>query len=650
MKLVLVESPTKARTLNRFLKKGFEVSASMGHVRDLPKSKLGVDVENNFEPKFVISRGKKKVITKLKKLAEEAEEIVLATDPDREGEAIAYHLKVLLKDKEENFRRITFHEITKSAVDHALEEPGEINMQLVDAQKARRILDRLVGYKLSPLLWKKVRRGLSAGRVQTPAVRLIVEKEREIEAFDPEEYWKIYVDLTRKNNEGIQVLLKKKNGETIEIENEEQSKSVCNDLKNSDYRVKKVKKKKISISPRPPFITSTLQRTASIYYHWSGKKTMHFAQRLYENGLITYHRTDSYNLSKGAVFKCREFIEKEYGDKYLPKKPRFYKTKSKMAQEAHEAIRVTDVSIKPDDTDLKGAAKKLYELISKRFVACQMSDRIVERTTIEVEAKKKDKPEYLLRTKGRIEKFPGWRRVFGNKKDKKDLLPEVEEGEDLNLQKINPEQKFTQPPPRYSEASLIKELEDKGIGRPSTYAPIISTIQDRHYVEKLEGKFKPTPVGETVNDFLLKYFPKIFDYDFTARMEDDLDKVAEGEEDWTELMSQVWEPLAEKLETVEEEAERQKIKTEKIGKKCPKCDKGEQVIRVGKYGKFLSCSRFPDCKWSAPYVQKVEGAECPECGGDVVIKKTRKGKRFYGCSNYPNCEWATWKKPKVEEE
>lgn len=647
MKLVLVESPTKARTLNRFLKDEYQIEASMGHIRDLPKSKLGVDTEKGFKPHYVIPASKRKVVSKLKKLSQDADKVILATDLDREGEAIAYHLKVLLDVKKSDYQRITFHEITKAAISKALKKPGGINTQLVESQQARRILDRLVGYKLSPLLWKKVRTGLSAGRVQTPAVRLIVDKEREIEKFKPEEYWKIYAILTRKKGEEFSSLLIKKDDKNLKIKNEKQTKNICNILEKCKYRVKDVKKKKITISPRPPFITSSLQRVASIYYHWTSKKTMHFAQRLYEKGLITYHRTDSYNLNKAAVMKCRDYIQNEYGDKYLPEKPRFYKTKSKLAQEAHEAIRVTDISITPKKLKLEGAGKKLYELIFKRFVGCQMADRVVERTTIEVEAKDEGK-KYLFRTKGRIEKFPGWRKVYGNKKKEKDQLPELEKDEDLDLKKLDPQQKFTQPPDRYTESTLIKELEDKGIGRPSTYASIISTIQDRQYVEKDEGRFKPTPVGVTVTDFLLKYFPKTFEYEFTAKMEDDLDKVAQGEEDWTELLADFYVPFEEKLEKATENAKRQKIEAEKIGKKCPKCKKGEQVIRVGKYGKFLSCSRFPECKWTAPYVEKLEGFKCPDCGGDVVIKRTRKGKKFYGCSNYPDCDWATWKKPQKE--
>ncbi len=651
MKLVLVESPTKARTLTRFLKDKYQIEASMGHIRDLPKSKLGVDVEDKFEPHYVVPSSKKKVVGKLRKISKDADEIILATDLDREGEAIAYHLRYLLKNgkagknNKKEFKRITFHEITKEAIEKALKAPGKINMELVDSQQARRVLDRLVGYKLSPLLWKKVRTGLSAGRVQTPAVRLIVDKEREIEAFDPEEYWKIYAILAPKKDKEFTGLLIKKDEETLKIKNEKQAKKHCDILDKSKYRVKDVRKKKITISPRPPFITSSLQRVASIYYHWTSKKTMHFAQRLYEKGLITYHRTDSYNLNKKAVVSCRKYIKDKYGDKYVPEKPRFYKTKSKLAQEAHEAIRVTDMTITPEKLKLKGAEKKLYELIFKRFVGCQMSDRIVERTTIDVEAKDNGNA-FLFRTKGRIEKFPGWRKVYGNKKEEKDELPEVKKDEKLDLKKLDPQQKFTSPPPRYTESTLIKELEDKGIGRPSTYASIISTIQNRRYVEKEEGRFKPTPVGTTVTDFLLKYFPKIFAYQFTAKMEDDLDKVAEGKENWTELMEDFYEPFEKNLEKALEKAERQKIEAEKIGKKCPKCEKGEQVIRVGKYGKFLSCSRFPDCKWTAAYVEKLEDFECPECGGDVVIKRTRKGKKFYGCSNYPKCEWASWKNPK----
>lgn len=618
--------------------------ASMGHVRDLPTKKLGVDIEHDFKPSYIIVPGKKKIIAQLKEEAAKAPEIILATDPDREGEAIAYHVAYLLKGKKPStISRITFHEITKQAIEQSLKDPGKINLRLVGSQQARRVLDRLVGYKLSPLLWRKVRRGLSAGRVQSPAVRLVVEREREIKDFVPKEYWRIEVELAK--SQKFLALLIKINDKKAEIKNKKQADKIVKDLKKAEYQVLKIKKEEVKKYPPPPFITSTLQRSASSVFGWSGKKTMREAQRLYEEGLITYHRTDSVNLAAQAIKQCRVYINSIFGKAYLPPVSRKYKTKSKLAQEAHEAIRVTSVKRQVSSKEKLGSdASRLYRLIFNRFVACQMKEQLLEKTTVDIEAER-----YLFRAIGEVEKFDGWRKLYQakikNDKTQK-TLPSLTEGEPLDLIRVIPQQKFTQPPDRYTEGMLIKALEDRGIGRPSTYAPIISTIQARQYVEKIEGRFQPTPVGETVNDFLVKYFNNVIDYDFTAEMEDDLDNIAKGEKKWVPVVREFYQPFAKQLDRVYKNAKREKIKTESIGKKCPKCKKGEQVIRVGRFGKFLSCSRFPDCDWKAPYIEKVEGIKCPECGGEVVIKKTKKGKRFYGCGNYPKCKWASWRKPR----
>ncbi len=651
MDLVIVESPTKARTLSRFLGSEYDIQATMGHVRDLPKSQLGVDVEHDFAPEYVVVEGKTKNIDGLKKASKTAAQVFLATDPDREGEAIAYHVAELLKLKKHT--RIVFHEITQGAIQEALKHSRDIDMDLVNAQQARRVLDRIVGYKLSPLLWRKVRIGLSAGRVQSVTVRLIVDKEREIEAFRSEEYWEIYCEVQSEKLKVQSFLVKliQINNEKAEIKNKEQADKVVGELEKANYRVQSVEKKEVTKSPSPPFTTSTMTQAAARLYYWSAKRTMSIAQRLYEEGLITYHRTDSTNLALEAVRNVRGFIEKEYGKEYLPEKPRFYKTTSKVAQEAHEAVRPTDVKVTSSTqqvTSLGNDGKKLYELIWKRFVACQMSNSVYDETTINVSAS----PAYTLQAKGQVMKFDGWRKVYGGPpagggKEVEPQLPDVEENESLQLLKIDPQQKFTQPPDRYTEATLIKTLEKLGIGRPSTYAPIISTIQTRAYVEKKEGKFYPTPVGVATNDFLVANFPDIVDYQFTARMEDDLDEVANGKIEWVPMMKEFWGPFEKKVETVGEKAKRVKIEVEETGEACPKCKEGKQVIRVGRFGKFLSCSRFPDCDWKEQYLEKI-GMKCPECKeGDVITRKTRKGRQFFGCSRYPACKFASWKKPQI---
>ncbi len=695
--LIIVESPTKARTLSRFLGKGYSVEATMGHIKDLPKSKLSVDVDHNFVPNYEVKEERIKEIKKIQDEAKKAKIIFLAPDPDREGEAIAEHVYEILctegkhKIAKEKIRRIVFHEITKEAVEKAIGTPGKVNKHLVDAQIARRVLDRLVGYKLSPILWKKIRRGLSAGRVQSVVVRLIVEKEREIEAFKADEYWEIFSKVQSSKSKvqsDFVVKLTKINDKKAEVRNGKTAKEIVSDLEKSDHKVSDVKKHEVKKSPYPPFKTSTMTQSAARFFHWSAKKTMSVAQKLYEEGLITYHRTDSVHLAESALKKVQTFIQKEYGDNYLPEKPRFYKTKSKVAQEAHEAVRPTDVNSKfstkggsssggqlPISNRYKKDAEKLYGLIWKRFVACQMESCVFDATRIDVIAQvgqardtsevaqrdssdsgKSREKAYLLRVSGSVMKFDGWRKVIPLAKDEEPELPQVEKDEALQLIKVLSEQKFTQPPARFNEASLIKMLEQLGIGRPSTYAPTISTIQYRNYVEKEEGRFKPTSIGLTVNDFLFKNFPDILDYDFTAEMEQDLDHIANGDKKWTDTMGKFYKSFEKKVESVEEKAKRVKIPVEKLGRKCPECKKGELVIRTGRFGKFISCSDFPECKHTEKLLNKI-GMKCPDCisasskpVGDIVIKTTRKRRKFFGCSNYPKCEYASWKDPRKEEE
>lgn len=650
MNLIIVESPTKAKTLGKFLGSEYSVEATAGHIKDLPKSKLGIDVENNFKPDFADILKKKDIIKKLKSEGKKAKIVYLATDPDREGEAIAQHVRDVLNSNSK-IKRITFHEITKEALEEALADPHEINGNLVDAQIARRVLDRLVGYKLSPLLWKKVRRGLSAGRVQSVAVRLIVEKEREIKAFKSEEYWEIFSEVegkTEEENDKFVAQLIKIEGKVVAVKNKVDADKILSGLEKAEYKILDVRKKEVSKNPYPPFTTSTMTQAAARIFGWSSKRTMSIAQKLYEEGLITYHRTDSFNLSKQAVDNARKFIEKEYGKNYLPVSPKFYKTTSKVAQEAHEAIRPTNINHQSVTDHQPQDENRLYKLIWSRFAACQMNPSLYDETVIDVEALP---GEYLLRASGQIMKFDGWRKVIPAKLDTDGMvkLPEVSKDEDLKLIKTWGDQKFTLPPARYNEASLIKTLEKLGIGRPSTYAPTISTIQIRNYVEKSEGKFFPTTVGEAVNDFLISNFPDVFEYKFTAGMEDDLDRVANGETKWTGVIADFFKPLEKKIGTVDKKAKRVKIETEKLGKKCPECKQGELVIRLGRFGKFISCSRFPDCKYTEKYLEKV-GVKCPECKvGDVIIKKTSKGRKFFGCSRYPECKYASWRSPKKEE-
>lgn len=659
MKLIIVESPTKARTLERFLGKEYQVLATMGHIRDLPKSKLGVDVENNFEPQYEIVSGQKKVVAKIQKAVKEAELVFLATDPDREGEAIAYHVLAsindhLLKISSASINRITFHEITKSAILAALEKSGQIDQDLVNAQTARRVLDRLVGYKLSPILWKKIRRGLSAGRVQSVAVRLIVEREREIDQFSSQPYWRITGEFVRDNQKFRAELVGQgdKKYRTREkmtlfagdytvtkttINTADQARKIINDLE-PPFLVDQVDKKTNRRHPYPPFTTSTMQQAAYRLLSFSSKRTMRAAQKLYEEGLITYHRTDSTSLAKEAIAGARKVIAQSFGQEFVPKKANFYKTKTRVAQEAHEAIRPTDFG--QSEANIDRDANRLYQLIWRRALSSQAADAQTE--TI---AAKINSGDYQFVARGKRVVFPGFTKILGSSQDE-EKLPDLSSGDNLELVKFLSEKLETTPPPRYSEASLIAVLEKEGIGRPSTYAPIISTIQGRNYVQKKEGRFLPTILGQVTNDFLTKYFPKIMDLPFTAKMEEGLDEVANGKEEWHKLIGDFYRPFIDQVGQVEEKAKRVKIPVEKTGQKCPECKDGELVIRTGRFGKFLSCSRFPDCKYTANYVEKVAGAVCPDCGGEVVIKRTKKGRHFYGCNNYPKCKWASWRKPK----
>ncbi len=646
MQLVIVESPTKAKTISKFLGKDYLVESSYGHVRDLPKSTLGIDLENNFEPKYIIPLKARKVVKTLKAALKKSDSVILATDQDREGEAIAWHLaQALGLDK---FKRIVFHEITKTAIERALTESRGLDSNMIDAQQARRVLDRLVGYKLSPFLWKKVARGLSAGRVQSVAVRLVVERENEIRAFKPEEYWNIFADLLKENTP-VEFSLAKIDGkslEKLEIKTKDQVDGIVVDLQKEKFIVESVEKREANKNPLPPFITSTLQQTAATRLGFSAKKTMVIAQHLYENGHITYMRTDSVNLSQEALMAAKSWLSKELGDKYVLPQPRVFKSASKLAQEAHEAIRPTHIEHTPDLIELSDEGeKKLYRLIWQRFVGSQMPQARVALTTVDVSAGK-----YSLRANGQQIVFDGFLRVWPQKFSEKEL-PDLAKGEGLDLKEVRPSQHFTEPPPRFTEASLIKILEEYGIGRPSTYAPTLSVIQTRNYVQKEQGKFKPTEVGELVNKVLTEHFPQIVDIDFTAKMEEQLDNVAHGKEKWQQLIGDFYIPFAKNLEekylVVQKET-----KDEMTDEKCEKCGK-PMMIKYGRFGKFMACSGFPDCKTTKAIAKeplKMIGMKCPKClEGDVIEKRVTRGrargKIFWGCNKYPKCDFASWTNP-----
>lgn len=665
--LVIVESPTKAKTIGRYLGKDFDIKYSMGHIIDLPKSKLGVDVEHNFVPQYEVIDKKKKIITEFKTAAKTADMIILATDPDREGEAIAANIKEVLNGKKNDsrFKRVVFHEITEGAIKEAFQHPRDIDVNLVDAQTARRVLDRLVGYQLSPLLWQKVRRGLSAGRVQSVTLRLIVEREREIEKFEKSNYWTISARLAEAQAEPIQFELIEISGQKLEkqekfilydgeykitktsIDSEEKSQNTVQDMQKQAYVVAEVNDREMKRSPSAPYTTSTLQQDASRRYGFSGKRTMSLAQKLYEEGFITYHRTDSVTLSQTAVDQIRSFVTSEFGAKYVSPSPRVYTAKQKAAQEAHEGVRPTKIDslvsgqAKKVHEDLGNDYGKLYELIWRRAVASQMADAITRATVVfaDSKAQTEGKALYRLKANGSVLVFEGYLKVNAQAlQDTK--LPQFTLKADLTASDILSEQHETPPPPRYNDASLIQALEEKGIGRPSTYAAIISTIVDRGYVERTDKRFIPSAVGVAVNDFLVSNFSDIDDIPFTAHMEDELDSVADGKLDWTKMMQEFYQPFSKKLIDVKGAA-RVKIQVEETDEICPECGK-KLVIRTGRFGKFMSCSGFPECKFTKPLVEETD-IICPKDGGKVIIKKTRKGRRFYGCSNYPNCDFAAWK-------
>jgi DNA topoisomerase-1 len=647
MKLVIVESPTKAKTIQKFLGGEFKIKSSFGHVRDLPKAKLGINIENGFEPEYIIPTKARKTVSELKKESEKADETILATDEDREGESIAWHLSEALKL--ENPERIVFHEITKPAIEKALESPRKIDMNLVSAQQARRVLDRIVGYKLSPFLWKKVARGLSAGRVQSVAVRLIVEKEEEIKKFIAQEYWSIKALFKSKDIEFESILIKDgdKNIEKLDIKDKDQADKILTELSGAKYTANSIDKKETKKYPAPPFTTSTLQQAAWQKFHFSAKATMSIAQKLYEEGYITYHRTDSLNLSDFSLSASREFISKSIGNNYCPPKPIKYKTKSKTAQEAHEAIRPAYPDKTPQSLkELDARQLKLYTLIWQRFIACQMVSAVFDSVSVDIKASSLRKKEYIFRSTGQTLKFDGFLKIYPTKFEEKEL-PDLSENEILDLISLDSLQHFTEPPARYSEASLIKALEKYGVGRPSTYAPTLTTIQNRNYVQKNEQKrFVPTEMGIIVNDVLIKNFPEVVDIDFTAKMEKELDEVAEGRDTWQKTCEDFYIPFSKNLEEKYEEVEKTDL-TKKTDKKCPKCG-SELIERLGRFGRFYACSKFPECKYTESMGDKKEKLDikCPKCKeGDIVQKRTKKGKIFYGCNNFPKCDFALWDKP-----
>ena len=633
-KLIIVESPAKANTIKKFLGGKTKVIASMGHVRDLPKSKMGVNIENNFEPEYINIRGKAQLINSLKKEAKQAKKVYLATDPDREGEAIAWHLAYLLNIPEDEECRVTFNEITKQAVQEAIKKPRKIDMDLTDAQQARRVLDRIVGYKISPVLWKKVKKGLSAGRVQSVAVKLIVEREEEIEKFIPKEYWNILATLSKGKNK-FEARFTGKNNKKIEL--------------NSKEEIKKSEKKR---TPAPPFTTSTMQQEASRKLNFSLKKTMGIAQKLYEGvkiegrgsvGLITYMRTDSTRISEQARASAKEYIEKVYGANYYEN--RYYKT-SKDAQDAHEAIRPTYIELEPESikNSLANDEYKLYKLIYNRFIASQMSAAVYDTISVKISAN-----EYDFRASGETLKFKGFMTLYVEGTDEEEekentKIPSLEENEEVKKEKTEPKQSFTEPPARYTEASLVKTLEEKGIGRPSTYSPTITTILTRRYIEKEKKQLKPTELGRIVNKLLIENFPDIITVEFTAKMENEFDEIAEGKENWKKAIKEFYNPFAEIVEKVEKELEHVKLEYEVSDVPCEKCGR-MMVIKYGKYGKFLACPGYPECKNAKPIVETID-EPCPKCGGKVQIRKTKKRRNYYICENNPGtCDYISWTKP-----
>lgn len=651
-KLVIVESPAKAKTIGKYLGKNYIVEASMGHVRDLPKSQLGVDVENKYTPKYITIRGKGELLEKLRKAAKKSEKVYLATDPDREGEAISWHLAQVLNIDETEKCRIEFNEITKNAVKNAIKSPRIINSNLVDAQQTRRILDRLVGYEISPVLWRKIKWGLSAGRVQSVALKLICDREKEIREFVPKEYWSIECKLHKNGNKkSFIVKLSSKNNNKIEINSEEESNKIISEIENNKFIVTKIKKSQKTKNPLPPFTTSTLQQEAYRKLNYATKRTMSIAQQLYEGidikghgtlGLITYMRTDSVRISEEAQKAAKDFIVNTYGSEYAPDTPRVFKGK-KNIQDAHEAIRPTYIDLTPDA--IKGSLKddqyKLYKLIWNRFIASQMSSCILNTISIDVM-----NGEYIFKAHGSSVKFEGFMKLYeylSQEEEEAINIPELSEGEVLQKSTIGGVQHFTQPQPRFSEASLVKTLEENGIGRPSTYAPIISTLLERTYIERDKKTLIPTELGTIVNSIVSEYFKEIVDVEFTAEMENKLDSIEEGKDDWKEVVDEFFKPIKKSIEIAEKEISKITIEDKVSDVKCDKCGKN-MVIKHGRFGDFLACPGYPDCKNTKPIVEKLD-VECPKCGGNILIKKSKKGKKFFGCSNYPNCDFVSWFEP-----
>ena len=656
-KLIIVESPAKANTIKKFLGGSTKVVASMGHIRDLPKSKMGIDIENDFEPEYINIRGKGDLIKALKKDAKQAKKIYIATDPDREGEAIAWHLAKILEDEKDKIVRVTFNEITKNAVQKAIKEPRDIDINLVDAQQARRVLDRIVGYKISPVLWKKVRRGLSAGRVQSVAVKLIVDRENEIEKFIPEEYWNIYANLEDiKTKKEFEAHFYGKDGKKLEIHSNDKVQEILNNIKGAKYIVSEVKKGEKKRTPAPPFTTSTMQQEASRKLGFTLKKTMSIAQGLYEGvkipekgtvGLITYMRTDSTRISEEARAVAKTQITKLYGEKYYEN--RYYKAK-KDAQDAHEAIRPTYIDIAPDSIkdSLSNDQYKLYKLIYNRFLASQMAPAMYDTMNVNIKAN-----EYDFKANGQILKFKGFMTLYveGNDKEeieKEGMLPELEPNQEVKLNKLNPKQSFTEPPPRYTEASLVKALEEKGIGRPSTYSPTITTILERRYIEKEKKQLYPTELGKVVNKLLTENFTDVINVEFTAKIENEFDEIAEGNEKWKKMIREFYGPFEEEVEKVEKELEHVEIVDEVSDVKCEKCGR-MMVYKYGRYGKFLACPGYPECKNAKPIVETID-VPCPKCGATVQVRKTKRRRNYYICENNPkSCDYISWNKPKVGE-
>ncbi len=657
-KLIIVESPAKANTIKKFLGGNTKVIASMGHIRDLPKSKLGIDVEHNFEPEYINIRGKGDLIKELKKDAKSSKKVYLATDPDREGEAIAWHLSKILDVDDSKITRVTFNEITKTAVQKAIKEPRDIDINLVDAQQARRVLDRIVGYKISPVLWKKVRRGLSAGRVQSVAVKLIVDREEEIEKFIPEEYWNIYVKLLdEKSKKTFEAKFYGKDGKKQEVHNKEQVDKILSGIENAKYIVEDVKKGEKKRNPAPPFTTSTMQQEASRKLGFTLKKTMSVAQGLYEGvkipekgtvGLITYMRTDSTRISEEARAAAKKHIVEEYGENYYEN--RYYKT-NKEAQDAHEGIRPTYADLEPEKIkeSLTNDQYKLYKLIYNRFMASQMTAAVYDTMSVTIDAN-----NYTFKANGQNLKFKGFMTLYVEGTDEKQeeevgIIPELEVKQEVKKQKIEPKQSFTEPPARYTEASLVKALEEKGIGRPSTYSPTITTILERRYIEKVQKQLMPTELGKVVNKLLVENFSDVVNVEFTANIENQFDNIAEGKENWRKMISDFYRPFEENLEKVEKELEHVEMVEEVSDVKCEKCGR-MMVYKYGKFGKFLACPGYPECKNTKAIVETVD-VPCPKCGGTVQVRRAKNKKKYYICENNPkSCDYISWNKPTKNED